>query len=338
MSTTLRFDPEEAALKRAEVILPLSLQPNLAGAQRACPRDAGGREQLPGELAGRHGDHRLAAPAGARARAGLHRLQHADAALPGLIVILPPPVGVRLDGLVDGTSVGTRNTFASNPDLPVRSFTLEFEGDRPDAALTLTQDLCAARTDTTMDVRLVAHNGKESSFEQELATPGCDPRARVTIRRKGRRGATLVARLRAAREGPGITSFGLRLPKTLSRGKARPFVLADGRRMRPLSRRRLASMPFPGDVRSATVVWRGLRAGRRLRRTAVVRLTMTDERGKHDHAEATRPRARQRPEARASGYPRPLVGGSSNGKTPASGAGYRGSSPCPPVVGDGLSP
>src|SRR5215210_6420148 len=26
------------------------------------------------------------------------------------------------------------------------------------------------------------------------------------------------------------------------------------------------------------------------------------------------------------------IGGSSNGKTPASGAGYRGSSPCPPVI------
>jgi len=78
--------------------------------------------------------------------------------------------------------------------------------------------------------------------------------------------------------GPGITQFALRLPKTLSRGKIRPFVLADGKRMRPVTRKRLATMPFPGEVRSATVVWRGLRTGRRLRRTAVLRLTMKDTR------------------------------------------------------------
>ena len=148
--------------------------------------------------------------------------------LPGLMVILPPPVGrPARRRRRDRRRSGTKNTFASNPDLPVRSFTLEFEGGRPDSALTLNQDLCGDSTDRTMEVHLVAHNGKELSFEQELATPGCDPRASFTLRRNGRR-ATLVARLRATRVGPGITQFALKLPKTLSRGKVRPFVLADG--------------------------------------------------------------------------------------------------------------
>jgi hypothetical protein len=123
----------------------------------------------------------------------------------------------------------------------------------------------------------VAHNGKEASFERTLATPGCDPRAKISIRRKGRR-ATLVARMRAAREGPGLEQFTLKLPKTLVRGRNRPFVLADGQRMRPVSKRRMASMPFPGEIRAATLVWRGLRTGKRLRRIAVVRLSMTDTR------------------------------------------------------------
>jgi len=35
ISTTLRFEPEEAALKSAEVILPATVQPNLPGLQRA---------------------------------------------------------------------------------------------------------------------------------------------------------------------------------------------------------------------------------------------------------------------------------------------------------------
>jgi hypothetical protein len=37
-------------------------------------------------------------------------------------------------------------------------------------------------------------------------------------------------------------------------------------------------MRFPREVRSAKVVWRGLRASRRLRRTTRVRVTLTDAR------------------------------------------------------------
>jgi hypothetical protein len=276
VSTTLKFDPEEAALKRAEVILPLSVAPNLAGAQRACSRELANASNCP--ASSRVGTATIDSPLQAQPVQGpVYVAFNTANALPGLIVILPPPVNVRLDGQVDPITAGTRNTFAANPDLPVRSFTLAFEGGRPDAALVLTQDLCAVGTDRTMSVKLIAHNGKQAQFEQELATPGCDPRAKVSIRRNGFR-ASLVARLTAAPKGPGITSFGLRLPKTLRRGKARPFVLVDGARMRPLTRTRLATMPFPGEVRSATVVWRGLRASRKLRRFTRVRLTMTDGR------------------------------------------------------------
>jgi hypothetical protein len=276
VTTTLKFDPEEAALKRAEVILPLAVGPNLAGAQRACSREQANASNCPDSS--RVGTATIDSPLQPQPVQGpVYVAFNTANPLPGLIVILPPPVSVRLDGQVDPITAGTRNTFASNPDLPVRSFTLAFEGGRPDSALVLTQDLCAQGTDRTMSVKLIAHNGKQAQFEQELATPGCDPRAKVSIRRNGFR-ASLVARLRAAPKGPGITSFGLRLPKTLRRGKARPFVLVDGARMRPRTRTRLATMPFPREVRSATVVWRGLRASRRLRRTTRVRLTMTDGR------------------------------------------------------------
>jgi hypothetical protein len=276
VSTTLKFDPEAAALKRAEVILPLAVAPNLAGAQRACPRELADASNCP--ESSRVGTAIIDSPLQAQpVRGPVYIAFNLDNpfGFPGLMVILPPPVGVRLDGLVESGTFGTRNTFASNPDLPVRSFTLEFDGGRPDAALTVNQDLCKPGADKTMEVHLVAHNGKELSFEQELATPACDPTAKFTIRRRGRR-ATLVARLRAGEGAPGLNQFVLRLPKTLSRGKTRPFVLSGGQRMRPFSSKRLASMPFPGEARSATLVWRGLRTGRRLRRRAVIRLAMTD--------------------------------------------------------------
>ena len=289
ISTTLKFDPEDAALKRAEVILPQAVQPNLPGAQRACSREAADASNCP--ESSRVGTATIDSPLQpAPVRGPVYVAFNTPAALPGLIVMLPAPVSVRLDAVIDPIVVGTRNTFAANPDLPVRSFTLAFEGERPDAALTLVQDLCAEGTDRTMSVKLVAHNGKQAEFEQELATPGCDPRATVSIRRKGLR-ASLVARLKAAAKGPGITSFALKLPKTLRRGKARPFVLAGGGRLRPLTRKRLASMHFPGEVRTATVVWRGLRAGRKLKRTTRVGLTLDDAR---NHTTTLNPRVRVR--------------------------------------------
>ena len=291
VSTTLKFDPEEAALKRAEVILPLSLGPNLPGAQRACSRPQADASACP--ESSRVGTATIDSPLQADpVRGPVYVAFNTANALPGLIVMLPAPVSVRLDGLVEPIVEGTRNTFASNPDLPVRSFTLAFDGGRPDAALVLTQDLCAVGTDLTMSVKLVAHNGKERSFEQELATPGCDPRGRVSIRRRGKL-ATLVARVTAARGGPGVTGITVKLPKTLRRGKPGATVLAGGRRLQPLrTGKRRVTIPFSGDgVRSAKVVWRGLRPSRKLKRTTRVALTLKDAR---DHTTKLNPRVRVR--------------------------------------------
>ena len=48
--------------------------------------------------------------------------------------------------------------------------------------------------------------------------------------------------------------------------------------MSPKTGKRRAAMRFPREVRSATLVWRGLRAGRRLRKTTTVRLSIKDSR------------------------------------------------------------
>jgi hypothetical protein len=275
VASTLFFNPEEAALKRAEVTLPSALVANPALLLRACSRADSDASNCPDSS--RVGTAIIDSPLqAAPVRGPVYFAYNSDNILPGLVVILPPPVGVRLDGFVDLTAAGSRNTFASNPDLPVRSFTLQIDGGTG-GLLMLGRDLCADATDRTMEVHLVAHNGKELSFSQELATPGCDPTATVSIRRKGRR-ATLVARMRAARVGPGITRFSLRLPRTLARGKARPVVFADGARLKPRSRKRRASLSFPREVRTVTLAWRGLKTGRRLKRTAVINLSMTDGR------------------------------------------------------------
>jgi hypothetical protein len=298
VSTTLKFDPEEAALRRAEVILPLALQPSLPGVQRACSREASNAGNCPDSS--RVGTATIDSPLqAAPVRGPIYIAFNTPAALPGLLILLPAPVSVRLDGASDSGTFGTRNTFPSNPDLPVRSFTLAFEGGRPDSLLALTQDLCAEGSDLTMSVNLTAYNGKVSAFEQELATPGCDPRARVSVKRRGRL-ANLVAKVTAARGGPGVTGITVKLPKTLRRGRSGAVVITGGRRLQPLrTGKRSVTLPFAGDgVRSAKVVWRGLRTKPALKRMTLIRLSLKDARGhttklnKHVRVRGKRPKRR----------------------------------------------
>jgi hypothetical protein len=278
VTTTLRLDPEQAALNRAEVTLPLSLAPNPMGLGRACPRDAATASACP--ESSRVGTALIDSPLQASpVRGPVYLALNTPAPLPGLMVILPPPVGVRADAVVETGTFGTKNIFPSNPDLPLRSFTLSFDGG-PESTLVLTKDLCDPKTDTTIQVSLTAHSGKKADFRSQLATPGCDPRARLSIRRRGRK-ATLVARLTAAREGPSITSASVALPKGLRRGRSRPRVRAGGKAVKPTVRARKTSLRVPGDgARSAKIVWRGLRVGKKVRRSVRVRVVLKDTRGR----------------------------------------------------------
>ena len=197
VSTTLKFDPEEAALRRAEVILPLVARAEPARSAARVPARPGGREQLPRELARGHRDHRLAAAGQRRCAAPSTSPSTPRTPLPGLMVLLPRAGrrAARRPGRADHPG-DPRNTFASNPDLPVRSFTLAFDGGRPDAALILTQDLCAEGSDLTMSVKLVAHNGKESRVRAGAGHAGLRPA------REGLGAAARQARhARCARDG-----------------------------------------------------------------------------------------------------------------------------------------
>ena len=91
--TTLKFDPEEAALRRAEVILPLALQPSCRARTRVLARGVQ-RKQLSRELDRGHRDDRLTAPGHPGQGPGVHRLQHAGRAA-GPPDLLPAPVSVR---------------------------------------------------------------------------------------------------------------------------------------------------------------------------------------------------------------------------------------------------
>lgn len=276
-STTLRFDPEQAALNRAEVTLPLSVAPSQAALSRACMRPQADASACPDSS--RVGTAIIDSPLQAEpVRGPVYLALNTPAVLPGLMVILPPPVDLRIDGVTEVGSFGTRNVFPTNPDLPLRSFTLQFSGG-PNGVLQLTKDLCRDGTPTEIAVKLTAHSGKVAEFKQALATPGCDPEAKVTLTKRGKR-FVLAAVLQAPRRGPDIAAARLSLPKGLRRGRPRPRVHVDGRRLR-VRRFRRAVHPNLGDgARRVKIVWRGLKAKRKLPRRVTVPVSMRDERGK----------------------------------------------------------
>jgi hypothetical protein len=276
LETTLRLDPEQAALNRAEVTLPSSVAPNPAAVARACPRPQAAATACP--ESSRIGTAIIDSPLQASpVRGPVYLGYNNPSQLPGLIVVLPPPVDLRIDGLAE-QGVGLRNIFPTNPDLPLRSFTLAFGGG-PNGVALLGRDLCDPRTQTAIGVKLTSHAGHVREFRQELATPGCDPRARVRLVR-ARRSFTLTALLQAARRGPDIRSAKLALPKSLKKGRRAPRVHVDGERQR-IRRPRRAVRPKLGDgARRVKIVWKGLKPRRKLKKTVVVPLTMVDERGK----------------------------------------------------------
>jgi hypothetical protein len=278
LSTTLRFDPEQAALKTAEVTLPPSLGPNVAVLALACPRAQADADACP--ASSRVGTAIIDSPLQASPVQGpVYLAYNTDASLPGLIVKLPPPVDLRVDGVIEATPTGLRNTFAGNPDLPLRSFTLRFDGG-PNGPIELSKDLCDPKMDTRMSVKLTSHSGKVSQFKQDLATPGCDPLGRVTITKR-KRSFTLAAVLTAARRGPDLTRARIALPKQLKRGRYAPRLSIDGKKAKAGHPRRALSRKLRGGARRVKLVWKGLTRikGKKLRRV-VVPIVMKDTRGK----------------------------------------------------------
>jgi hypothetical protein len=279
VSTTLHFDPEQAALKIAQVTLPPSVGPNLAVLPRACTRQQSDADACP--ETSRVGTATIASPLQAEPVSGpVYLAFNSDASLPGLVIKLPPPVDLRVDGMITATPSGLRNTFASNPDLPLNSFKLEFEGG-PTGPLKLSKDLCDPGTAVDIDVNLTAHSGKTRQFKQELATPGCDPLASVRITRR-KRTFTLAAVLKAARRGPDMTAARVTLPKALRRGKRRPRLVIDGKRVKSGRPKRAVNPKLGKGARRIKIVWTGLKRakGKKVRRTLVVPVALTDARGK----------------------------------------------------------
>jgi hypothetical protein len=97
--------------------------------------------------------------------------------------------------------------------------------------------------------------------------------------------------LEAARLGPDIRSARVALPKGLKRGKRAPTVRVDGRKKKAGRARRSVKPKLGDGARRVKIVWKRLRrTKRKLKRTAVVPVTMVDERGKRTALKVRVPR------------------------------------------------
>jgi hypothetical protein len=261
------------------VTLPRALQPNVAVLGKACTRLQADATACP--ASSRVGTAVIQSPLQASPVAGpVYLAFNTPAALPGLMIVLPPPVGLRIDGTIESTATGLKNTFPSNPDLPLTSFRLDFGGG-PNGAVQLSSDLCAPSTKTALAVKLTAHNGKTRSFTQQLATPGCDPYAVVKVTKHRKRYA-LAAVLTAARRGPNLTAARLALPKSLRAGKTRARIRIDGKLAKSPKVRRALAPRLRGGARRVRISWKGLvrTRGHKLRRTITIPVKLKDKRGK----------------------------------------------------------
>jgi hypothetical protein len=286
LTSVVHLDPEHAALKRTELALPSSVGPPLEALRRACPAAQAAAGTCP--ASSRIGTATADSPLQAQPVRGPVYLYERPGGLPGLLIEVPPPVGLRLAGETTQTAAGLTNIIDNSPDLPLRSFALQIDATEDLGLLRASRDLCAANTDTRATGVLTAHSGKQVRFTTQFATPGCDPRASVRIRRRGRR-AALAGTLTAAREGPPITGARLTLPRALRGSRRTLRASADGKRVAVSLRGRRAALRLPsGGVRSARITWSKLRIGRkvqrRLRRRAVrltVPVVLTDSRGRN---------------------------------------------------------
>ena len=279
LSTTLQFDPEQAALKSAEVTLPNALGPNVGVLANACTHPQADATACP--ASSRVGTAVIESPLQARPVSGpVYLAYNTPAALPGLMIVLPPPVGLRIDGTIETTANGLRNTFPSNPDLPLTKFTLAFGGGAS-GAVQLTKNLCAPSTPTAISVKLTAHNGKTSSFKQQLATPGCDPFATAKLSRHGKR-YTLSAVVAAGRHGPRLTSARLALPKALRAGRSRARIRIDGKLAKSPKAKRALAPRLRGGARRIRITWKGLirSKGHKVGKRLTIPVTVKDKRGK----------------------------------------------------------
>ena len=264
LKATLDQVPHEADLRSVVVELPKQLPSRLSTLQKACPEAV---------FAGNPVDCRslgaevgtatvttpvLPTPPGREANlsGSAYLVSHGGAAFPDLDLVLEGE-GVTID-LVGNTQIKngiTSSTFATIPDAPISSFTLELPVG-PHSALTATADLCAVKL--LAPTAILAQSGARIDQSTRISVGGCG----VRVLGQHVRGHTLVLRLRTLVAGlTSVTGKDLRTAHrsyrsaetfTVSLPLSRAGVRALGRHKRLSLDVRVAFKPSSAGLEGST--------------------------------------------------------------------------------------
>jgi hypothetical protein len=167
----------QANIAKVAVSLPKQLPSRLTTLQQACPAATFADNPASCPAASLVGLAKAVSPVLPVTLAGpAYLVSHGGAAFPDLVVILQGE-GVRVD-LTGGTSIKngvTSSTFASVPDVPIRSFVLTLP-QGPHSALAGNGSLCAKPL--TMPTTLNGQNGAQIKQNTKISVSGCPKKAK----------------------------------------------------------------------------------------------------------------------------------------------------------------
>jgi hypothetical protein len=176
----------QANIAKVAVLLPVQLPARLTTLQKACTAATFAANPATCPAASLVGIAKASSPVLPVTLTGpAYLVSHGGAAFPDLVIILQGE-GVRVD-LIGATSIKkgiTSSTFASVPDVPIRSFELTLP-EGPHSALAATGSLCAKPL--TMPTTIDGQNGAVVKQSTRIAVSGCPRVARKAGGRSRRR-------------------------------------------------------------------------------------------------------------------------------------------------------
>jgi len=170
LTTTIRQEAGEAAIRRVHVRLPKALSTNLTSVNAACTQAAfdAGTCKRSARVASATAHSPLIA---GKVTGRVLLVRQERGKLPKLVVQLRDPIALTFEGFVNvGRGGGVGTTFPRVPDLPVTSFALTFHGGRF-GALTNVRNLCARRL--RFPAGFTGRNDKVVKRRPVIAVKGC---------------------------------------------------------------------------------------------------------------------------------------------------------------------
>jgi hypothetical protein len=182
LQVNLTQGAHQANIHSVFVQLPPRLTPRLTTLRQACPEATFAADPVSCPAGSKVGSATVATPALPGKLTGLaYLVSHGGAAFPDLDLVLEDGgVRVILVGHTDIAKGITTSTFASIPDAPVSTFTLDLPMS-PNSVLTADGNLC--KRTLLMPTTITAQDGAQIKRSTRIAVSGCSSKARHRHRR-----------------------------------------------------------------------------------------------------------------------------------------------------------